>query len=268
MNSLYQVSDYKDYLRSRIQDRPQERGYTTRLAAAAGCHKSYLSQVLNGHVHLTLDHAAALSDYWKLDGDAAEHFLNLVTFARAGSPALRRMLARKIKEGKSRHVELSDRHRGARQLSAEDFAEYYSNWYFSAIHILLGISSYKTPQKIALRLMLPEEAVHKALEKLEQLKVIHRGKKGTWELTTGDLFLPKASALTTPYHTAWRERAMFDSQLRRPDSIHYTMVYSMSRADVEKIRLRILDLIEEMRATVKESANEELVTFACDFFQV
>jgi uncharacterized protein (TIGR02147 family) len=268
MTNLYQVSDYKEYLRDKIKDRRQERGYPSRLAEAAGIHRSYLSQVLHGNVHLTPDHAAALSDYWKLDGDDSEHFLNLVNFARAGSPSLRRMLDKRIKEAKSRHQELSDRHRGAKQLSEEDFAEYYSNWYFSAIHILLGIPSYQTPQKIAMRLMLSEEIVQKALEKLEQLKVIRRGKKGTWELSAGDLFLPKASALTTPYHTVWRERAMCDSQYRRPDSVHYTMVYSMSKIDVEKLRERILDLIEEMRTTIKDSANEELVTFACDFFRV
>lgn len=268
MNSLYQASDYKDYLRSKIQDHHHERGYPSRLAEAAGCHISYLSQVLHGNVHLTPDHAAALSDYWKLDGDDSEYFLNLVGFARAGSPSLRRILDKRIKEAKSRHQELSNRHRGAKQLSEEDFAEYYSNWYFSAIHILLGIPSYQTPQKIASRLMLSEEIVHTALEKLEQLKVIRRGKKGTWEISAGDVFLPKASALTTPYHTVWRERAMCDSQFRRPDSIHYTIVYSMSRKDVEKLRERILELIEEMRATIKNSANEELVTFTCDFFRI
>lgn len=268
MNNLYYVEDYKEYLREKIQARKRERGYPSRVAEAAGCHKSYLSQVIHGHVHLTPDHAAALADFWKLDAEDSEHFLNLVHLARAGSPSLRRMLSRKIKDARTRREELASRHEGARRPTEEDFAEYYSNWYFSAIHILLGIPTFQSPQKISARLLLSEEVVHKTLEKLEQLKLVVRAKDGKWELAAGDLFLPKASALATPYHTVWRERAMCDSQMRRPDSVHYTMVYSMSKADVEKVRARILDAVEEVRATVRESANEELVTFACDFFRV
>ena len=84
--SVFESLDYKRYMRQQIAAHGDVYGYKSRLAAAAGCQKSYLSQVLNGAHDLTLEHAAGLAAFWQLPRLDGEYFMELVNWARASSP--------------------------------------------------------------------------------------------------------------------------------------------------------------------------------------
>jgi len=65
MANVFNHLDYKDFLKIQIEENHEAYGYKSRLAKAANCQKSFLSQVLNSHIHLTPEHAVGLCQFWK-----------------------------------------------------------------------------------------------------------------------------------------------------------------------------------------------------------
>ncbi|MFX6794117.1 hypothetical protein ABTH15_20060, partial [Acinetobacter baumannii] len=78
------TKDYKQFLLLQVAAHAGEYGYKSKLAVAAGCQKSFFSQVLNAHVHRTPEHALGLARFWKLNRLERDYFLELVNHARAG----------------------------------------------------------------------------------------------------------------------------------------------------------------------------------------
>src|SRR5436309_16129314 len=93
---LFTYTSYKAYLIDRIEQNKDLRGYQSQLARAAGCQRSFLSQVLNGKFDLSREHAAELSRFWGLDPLETEYFIGLVDLARAGSGHLRKLTETKL----------------------------------------------------------------------------------------------------------------------------------------------------------------------------
>ena len=71
-----------------------------------------------------------------------------------------------------------------------------------------------------------------------------------------------------PPHLNWRKRANENYRRNDPEAIHYTAIHGLSVADVDKIRHLVLKAIEESRAIVAPSKEEDAVCFTCDFFRV
>lgn len=94
--SLFEFSNYRDYIRYRLNQKREIRGYHSRIARAAGCQKSFLTQVLKEQLNLSRDHAAALTEFFKFSEQEANYFLALVDFERAGTTSLRRMELQRI----------------------------------------------------------------------------------------------------------------------------------------------------------------------------
>src|SRR4051812_16016478 len=91
MNSeIVAYSDYKAFLRDSIAARPKGGwGVKSSLAQAMRCETAYVSQILNGASHLSLEQAQAVCRYFKLGKPETHYFLLLVQRARAGTPELR-----------------------------------------------------------------------------------------------------------------------------------------------------------------------------------
>lgn len=266
MTALYQDTDYKRFLAHTIAAN-KTRGYQTRLAKAAGCQKSFLSQVLNTHIHLTLDHAAGLCHFWQLNEMDSAYFLDLVNFARAGSRELKEFLKKRMNKARKQAEHIASRIEHATFLPVDHLVAYYSNWYMAAIHVLLSISEYQTLEAIAHRLRLPLDLVASCVQELCRMSLIEATDHG-WKVLQSDLFLQEGSPLVKTYHTAWRHKAITNLERTGPEALHYTTVYAMSRRDIEKLREKILHMIEEARQLMKPSPEEDMVCFACDFFRV
>ncbi len=204
---LYKSKEYKAFLKAKISENNKIRGYQSRLASAAGCQKSFISQVLKSHVHLTLDHGARLCRFWKLDEAETDFFLTLIEHARAGSPELRGLLENKMRKARQQAEAVSGRFQKATKGSPQNMGEYYSTWYMAAIHVLLSVPGFETAKSISNRLQISVEIVKESLQKLKQMDLIAETESG-WKVTKSDLFLPKGSNLTKAYHTAWRHKAI------------------------------------------------------------
>jgi uncharacterized protein (TIGR02147 family) len=94
--NIYEATNYKDFLGTKILAYRMVKGYKSKLAKAAGFSPSFLSQVIHGHVELTPEHALRLAQFWELNENETDYFMLLVDHSRAGSIILRNRISQKM----------------------------------------------------------------------------------------------------------------------------------------------------------------------------
>jgi uncharacterized protein (TIGR02147 family) len=263
---LFQFTDYKECLRALI-DEKGERGYQSLLAEKAGCQRAFLSQVLNSHVHLTLDHAASLCKFWQFSELETDFFMELVNLDRAGSEALRSLARRRLKELRRQESSLKRKFNRTSTSNEEVHTRYYSNWQWAAVHVVTSIPGFQTSEAVAKRLGLPRSTVDMILLGLHEMGIVSKSSQGLWRPQRSDLFLERDSVMNFTNHWNWRQKALEDIQNVNEDSIHYTALHALSERDVEKFKALLLDFIETTRALVTPSPEEDFIAFTCDFFR-
>jgi uncharacterized protein (TIGR02147 family) len=266
MISVFNSTDYKDFLRSLIAEQSEKRGYQGQLASAAGCQPAYLSQVLRSHVHLTPEHACNLAHFLGLDELETHYFLLLVDYGRAGSRRLQQRIKTQLDKLKRESENFSKRLKEPGLKTAEAQALYYSAWYWGAIHILTSVPEAQTPEAIAQRLNLPVELVLETLRGLKTMGLV-KFEDNRWQFTGGNLHIPKNSPLNGVNHQNWRLKAVQDSQNPASDGLHYTFCFAVTRADYEKLKTMLLAFIDEQRKLIAPSECEELVCFTYDLYR-
>jgi plasmid maintenance system antidote protein VapI len=268
-SSVFDHSDYRSYLRRWIDASPKGgRGQISRIAEAAGVHKTTLSQIFSGTKELSLEQAHRVTQYLGLARGETEYFLLLVEHERAGSAALKEVFRAQMEERKAARQQLSTRVTRSRELSSEERAIYYSNWIYSAVRNLTAIRSIRTPQAIARQLGLEPAHVHRVLEFL--LKTgLSIEKSG--EILPGPQMthLEADSPLVARHHGNWRVKAMERHPvLRDKDELAYTAPMTLSQEDALKVRALLADVVEKTDQIVGPSPSEKLYCMALDWFEV
>ena len=267
LSSLFAFHDYKAFLRKTLQSK-DTRGEITRLAQAAGCQRSYLSRVIHEHVHLTPDQAFGIAQGLKFNAAERDYFLLLVDRARCGTPALIAHLDSKLQAMRQAQEDLSQRlGRETRDDAAGTELAYYSSWVWPAVHLMTSIPDCQSETQIAHRLGLPEGRVHGVLTELEARRLVRR-EGSRWKFQSGSVHIPKASPLVSLHHNNWRQQAVLESQDPSSDSVHYTMVQTLSRDAYLTIKQKMLLMIEESASIGQAAPEEELVAVCCDLFRV
>jgi len=264
--SLFDYSDYKHYIRYVLETRSEtKRGERSRLAAFIGCHTAYISQVLKGSAHFSLEQGEQINLFFGHNKTQGLFFLLLIQWARAGTPALRQVFEEQLQSLKEKQFVLKDRLEFKKTLSREDQSIFYSSWHFGAIHVLVSIPGCHTERGMAKYLGLPVERVSAVLQFLLSVGLVVR-KEGRYEVGTSHIHLEHDSPMISKHHVNWRLQAMHSlDQMRKPD-LHYSSVISCSKADADEIRSVLVKAIEGVRAVVKESPNEEGFFYGIDFF--
>ncbi len=260
-------SDYKAFVRAEIAQNCEARGYQSQLAKAAGCSSSFFSQVLNSNVHFTPDHGAGLANFWRLPELDADYFLALIHEARAGSIALKRMIEKTKQSVREKKLNLSRRFQAPRLSKSESELLYYSGWPWAAIHVLLSVPKYRSVSTISQRLGIPPELTQKHLYQLEKMGLAKQDRH-QWRILESNVHLPKESPVAPLHHANWRQKALENARNGDSEAIHYTAIHGLSFADMDKIRHLILRTIEESRAVVGPSKEEDVACLTVDFFKV
>jgi len=266
---IFEYDDYKEILQLKVAENRGKTGYKSRLARAAGCPSSFISQVLHSHVQLSLDHALGIARFWQLNSLQNDFFLTLVTMVRASTPELKRYLGEKLEKIKDESQDISA-HLQEPSIETENQQwTYYSFWYYAAIHMLLTIPEYRTVANISKKLKMPTFLIKKVLQDLSNMGLA-KNEASEWSATESSLHLPKRSAVSSINHLIWRQKisSYLSERPMDEDQFHYTGVFTLSRADFERIRTVLIDTIANVRKRIIESPEEELVCLSCDWFQI
>jgi uncharacterized protein (TIGR02147 family) len=260
-------SDYKVFLRAYIADSKGSRGASSAMADAAGCNRSYFSQVLNSHVHLTPEQALPLAQFMNLPPARERYFCLLVDHARAGTKKLRERIEKDLAAIRTEEETLDLRFKTKKLEPGERELFYYSSWIYAAAHVLTSVPAFQTEEALAQRIGLPLHQVQYVLAELEKYQLVQR-KGPRWVLREGDLHVGRGSLLNSVNHSNWRNQAVLDSQKPGTESVHYTSVASMSLEDFKRLKAMVLQFIDESRVIVAASPEEDVVCTTIDFFRL
>jgi uncharacterized protein (TIGR02147 family) len=267
--SIYDFTDYRDFLKSWIASVPEKsRGQLARISEAGNVHKTTLSQVFHGSKDLSLEQAQRIGQYLGLNFGEIEFFLLLVNFSRAGTTDLKDCYSRQIEARRKNHQQLSNRVSRTRDLSSEERSIYYSNWIYSAVRNLSAIESFRTPSKIAAHLGIDPSLMNQVLDFLLNTGLCVQDRNG---IRPGPQMthLEAASPLVSRHHGNWRIKAMErHPMLRMDEELAYTAPMTLSVSDVEKIRALLADVVQRTDEIVGPSKSEKLYCMCLDWFEV
>lgn len=266
--SIFSFQDYKDFLLQWIQRAPNEgRGLRKQLAEALSCQTPFITHVLSGDYHLSLEQAEACTRWLGLRENETEFFLLLVIKARAGTKSLEKVAARQLSQRRSAETVLKKRLNIKEELSAEDRIIYYSNWYYSAIHMACLIPALQTMEALEKHFGLPLNQIVGALEFLSEHGLIEET-RGRFRVLKPVLHLEKESPLMSQHHTQWRLKAMETFLRRKNTDLHYSGVISLSKDDYEWLREQLSQLLQEAVSRIKDSKDETLACLNMDWFEI
>ena len=267
LKDLFEFKDYRKYLESALPVSGEGRGSRNRLAEALNCQKGFVSQVLGGAVHFSLEHAVKISRFLNHDSNEEEFFLLLVHLGRSGSHDLSLFYEKRIKTILEKRKQIKERIKAESGISEADQMLYYSSWHYTAIHMCLMVPSLRTQKAICEYLGLSNEIVSRVLSFF-----IQRGfaeKKGN-EFFAGPtrIHLPADSPLISKHHGNWRMRAIHSLDHRRSHDLHYSLVMSLSEEAAEKIRRILLHSVQEIEPVLKVAKDETVYTLNIDLFNI
>src|ERR1700758_5240240 len=142
MMSVFSAANYRYFLLERLKAMPKEgSGQVARIAKVLQMHPTRLSQVLHGHVNLTMEQAGRLAHHLGLSSLETEFFLALIQLERAGTEELRAIFRGQLKRLKEQSKELKHRVPKDIALSENQKAVFYSSWAYSAVRLATSIES-------------------------------------------------------------------------------------------------------------------------------
>ena len=265
--SIFDFRDYKEFLRASFPTSGEGRGGRALLAQALHCQSAFVSQVLNGESHFSLEHVIAIGEFLRLSREESAFLLLLAQEARAGSEPLRKHFGDQIDAILKRRESIKNRIQVRAGLKQDQQARYYRSWIPAAVHIALSIPKQRTPEAIAERLRLPVRVIREALDfLLEAGLAVHS--QGVYSIGTARIHLGPHSPLIAQHHANWRIQAIQALAQPSQTNLHYSSVYSLSYEDREKIRAILLGALEKSEPILKASPEEGLFCLAMDFFEL
>jgi uncharacterized protein (TIGR02147 family) len=265
MPSVFASEHYKDFLRDVVKAGPK--GVITKLAEAAGCQRSYMSEALRGEIHLTPDHAYGISQFLNLTRKESDYFLNLLHHARAASKTYRDSLAAILETERRDHRRLTKRLKQTEAVVERQEGRYYASWHYAAIHVATAIDGLNTVKSLAARFALADSLVASILQHLTEegyVKTVQ--KQYLYNEAAPSRHLSDQSVFSRINHANWRTLAL--SRPYRPDSeVHYSSVFAINRRDLQRLRQQLVDFIETQRQAIAQSGSEEVACFTCDLFE-
>jgi len=199
---IFDFSSYVEFLLDRVGPSNQRRGVKTSLAQTVGCQPTYITQILNGNAHLSLEQADRLNFYFRHSKDESHYFILLVQKERAGTKSLRDYFDDQLKVQLSKRMVLTERLGKKNSLNKDAQLIYYSSWVYAAIHIATTIPSLQNKLAISQTLKLPLKKVQEVLDFLISVNLVIE-KNNVYTIGEKSIRLGRDSALIYRHHSNW-----------------------------------------------------------------
>lgn len=265
--TIFDFDDYKKYLNVVLDTKGETRGKRSKLAQAIGCGTAFVSQVLQGNVHFSLEAMIGINEFLGHTDEESHYFMLLAQMGRAGSKKLEHYYFGQIQEIQKKRQIISTRVGKVEKISERDQLEYYSSWVYAAVYVTTSIRKIKSKTDLAKCLGLTVNKVSECLEFLERAKLIQQ-KGGSWEVTSRRIHLTKDSPLISRHHTNWRNRAIQALEDGASEDLHFSGAWTLSEADVKKVKEQFLAAIERSETILRNSPEEVGFGVCLDFFRL
>lgn len=265
--SVFDFIDYKPYLRS-VAGEGVRKGVRMAMAKAIRSYPAFITQVLNGDAHLSLEQGEALCGFLTFGKEEREYFLLILLHSRAGTAPLKKHFRAQIDAIRARRLVLTERLGKAHVLSEEERARYYSSWLYIAVHIALSVPALQDKKALARHFQVRQGLVAEIVDFLLGAGLVVEKPGGGYAFGPTQIRLGNDSHHIFKHHTNWRNRAIESLERESLRDLHYSGVYSLTLADAEKIKDRLLEEIKACQQVLRESREEEVYAFCVDFFNL
>lgn len=264
--TVFDFRSYKDFLLRLLADTPKSGwGMRSKFASACGCQTAYFSRVLKGSAQLSLEQAELLARHLRMTEDELDFFLLLVELERAGTKSLKTIWEKKIRKTLEQRMVLQERFKLKSQLTPEEESRYYSNWVYSAAHVMLSIPQLQSRQKMATALGLSPNKMNEVLSFLLSAGFASET-DGKLRIGKNRVHVGKDSPLLSKHLTNWRLRSLYSLEQGDQENFHYTGVVTLSQEDCLRIREILIQAIEKANALIEKSPEEVAYCLSLDFF--
>jgi uncharacterized protein (TIGR02147 family) len=266
--SIFEYKDYKKFILDWMDNTPnQGRGQRKLLAEAIGCQTPFITHVLSGDYHLSLEQADACARYLELNELDTEYFILLIQRQRAGTKSLEFFFTKQIAKLIEQNTILKNRVKIKDSMNIEDQMTYYSSWHYPSIHMALLIPELQNIQALTKYFNLPSARIIAVLKFLEEHQLIEK-KNGIFRVKKNMLHLELHSPFLTQHHSLWRQKAIDSIQSGKLENLHYSGVMSLSKDDYDWVREKLSTLLEEVVVRIGTSKDEKLASLCFDLFQI
>jgi uncharacterized protein (TIGR02147 family) len=268
-HNIWQFDHYRDYLKAFIQYQPNGgRGQASKISSALGIHTTLFSQILNGHRDLTMEQASLFCDYDGMSEDESELFLAMVSLSRAGNESLRKKLKKQIEEQKASFNEVKKRVGSvSKKLTTFEQSVFYSSWKYSAIRMLASMEKVPDLNEMAQMLGLTRQRLTEMVDFMIEKGLLIE-EKGRVKIGHAKTHVDAKSQWAVRHHTNWRTRNLTRLEVIADHEICFTVPFSCSKKDYQKIREVFLQAIEQASKIVGSSQGEETHVICLDLFDM
>lgn len=266
--TIFETNNYKTYLDDKLKADPKgARGGRSRLARFLNCQPGYVSRVLSGSAHFSLEQAEAVNRFLGHTEDESSQFLMQVERDRAGTPQLRGYFDKQLKLGRDRHLNMKERFKIENKLTEIEKNLYYSSWLYAAIHVFATVPKFQDPTTLAAHLKMDLGKLNGIIEDLSKMGLL-QVQRGKISVGTARIHLGSDSPLILRHHANWRLQAIRSLERETEKNLHYSSVVSLSAEDIVKIKTILIKSIESIKRVVRDSPEEEVACLSLDFFQL
>lgn len=267
---IFEFNDYRDFLKKHIHSLPKQgRGEISKMAEALQVAQPLMSQITTGVKGLNLEQADLLSEYLHFTEKEKAYLFVLVQIERAGRQTLKKHFITERERLKKDALDVRTVIAADKKLTDVEKSIFYSSWLYQAVRLLTSMekNEYSSVEQISTKLGYDRTKVTEIMTFLLQTGLCVQEKN---HIVMGPLstHLEHTSPQVARHHTNWRHKAIQKFDQISEDELVFTAPMTVSRADFQKIREEILQLIKSMYSTVKASPGEELACLNIDFFKV
>ena len=261
--SLFQTTDYRTYLQASLS----ERGSKKELCEFIPCQSTFLSNVMSGGANLSLEHAIRTAEFLNLSEKESHYFMLLVQLGKAGSKALEKYYLNQIKELQEEENEISSKIASHETVTLENQLQFYNSWMYVAIHILCAVPEYQSRKALRDYFHLNSKAIDPLVDFMVRSGII-KETRGKLEQGSTRVHLPKGSPFLIKHHANWRMKAIQSLDNEHEQDLHYTLVMSLSKKDIERMKKIIFDSITKTDQLLKETGDEVVYALNVDWFKI
>lgn len=267
MDNVFQFSNYRSYLRSKIGNSGVRSGAKSLASVAMGIHPAFLSRVMGGLADFSAEQTESLCKHFGLGSDEAKYFHLLVQFERAGTKDLKERIKSEIQSLKDERNHIKQRIPTAFEITNSDRAIYYSHWSYAAIHVLVSIPGLQSSEDLSRYLNLSLKQVRSEVEFLVSKGLVEQTNK---ILRMGKKHIHGGAELSfiNQQHASFRNLAIQALDNTEKSDLHYSGVVSLSKSDAQMISDLLLSTLNEALKVVKTSSEEVAHILNLDFFNL
>lgn len=265
--SVFNFQHYRDFIVAYLKLQKARSGIRTQLAQAMSCQLSYISHVINGLSHFSLEQSYSFCEFLGFNDDETEFFLLLVQRDKSGTKKLKEYFDVKINKIIKERKEVKKHVGPSTKLDESKQIYYYSSWQIAAIHIALTVPELRTKESLANYFQIPLKRISEILEFL-CLSGLAKFEKGEYVTGLTKIHLDKNSPHIIKHHTHWRHQSIMALENETSDELHYSAAITIARDDIPLLKKLMLDSIGEHMKLIHPSKEEEVCCYCLDLFKL